>query len=119
MILNTKGSDGHTLQASAVCIPKQQAGCPGTIPNDFLCVFSHAHSWGYKVLWEQKETKMVRVFWLMSQIQGHVAREKSSHSHMVAERRHTCMVLASDVGWTSSHQVCQVADFQRNISFCG
>lgn len=47
---------------------------------------------------------MVRVFWLMSQVQGRVAREKSSHTHMAAERRHICMVLASDVGWTSSHQ---------------
>lgn len=56
MALNTKGFDGHRLEASALCILKPQADCLG---NDFLCVFPHAHSWGYSVLWENKETNMV------------------------------------------------------------
>lgn len=91
------------IQAFAICIPKPQVDCPEAIQNCFLCVFPRAHSQGYTVLWEHKEANLVRAFCLMSQLQGHVAREKSSHSHVAAERRHRCMVLASDVGWTSSH----------------
>lgn len=92
------------IQAFAMCLPKPQVDCPGAIQNYFLCAFLRALSQGYTVLWKHKEADMVRAFCLMSQLQGHVAREKSSHSHVAAERRHISMVLASVVGWTSSHQ---------------
>lgn len=88
MTVNTQGGKTGRLQAPALCTPKAQMNCPGTVQITFLCALPCAHSQVYAALacGSISDMKDAKLLCLMSQVQGQVAWENSNHSPVAAER---------------------------------